>query len=149
MVVVELFARKFNNEALMETKEHIKALIIDDSPYIHTLMSALLKREGVKNIFHAHNGDDGLKMFIQIEPDIIFLDNIMPKTSGLEVLQAIRKSNHECKVIMISSMSSAQAIEDSKILGANYYLVKPFLPEKIRYVLDRFLKIDNLISLSI
>jgi response regulator of citrate/malate metabolism len=124
----------------METKEDIKVLIIDDSPYIHTMMSVLLKKEGINNIFHANNGDDGLKMFFQIEPDIIFLDNIMPKASGMEVLEKIRKSNHECKV---SSMVSTQAIEDSKTLGANYYLVKPFLPEKIRYILERFLNLEN------
>jgi two-component system, chemotaxis family, chemotaxis protein CheY len=133
----------------MEIKENIKALIIDDSPYMHALMNALLKKEGISHIFHAHNGDDGLQMFFQIEPDIIFLDNIMPKTSGMEVLEELRKSNHDCKVIMMSSMASVKAIEDSKNFGVNYYLVKPFLPEKIRYIINRFLTSDNLVRLAI
>lgn len=129
----------------METKENIKALIIDDSPYVHTLLNSLLRREGIRNICSAYNCDDGLKMVFATQPDIIFLDNIMPKTSGMEVLKAIRESRLECKVIMISSMSSMQVIEDSKTLGANYYLVKPFLTEKIRYILERFLNLNSFI----
>jgi response regulator of citrate/malate metabolism len=130
----------------METKEHIKALIIDDSPYIHTLLNNLLRREGIRNISNAYNGDDGLKMVSDMQPDIIFLDNIMPKVSGLDVLKGIRDKNYDCKIIMISSMSSVQAIEDSKALGVNYYLIKPFLAEKIRYVLERFLNLNSLIQ---
>jgi len=149
MILGSYSDRKFTKESNMETIEHITALIIDDSPYIRTLVGTLLKKEGVKNISYAHNGEEGIKMFFETEPDIVFLDNIMPKTSGMEVLEEIRKTNPECKIVMMSSMTSVRTIEDSKDLGANFYLIKPFLPEKIRYVLDRFLKLDNLIPIAV
>jgi response regulator of citrate/malate metabolism len=133
----------------METTENMKALIIDDSPYIHTLLDAILKKEGITDITHGYSGDEGIKLFSEVQPDIIFLDNIMPKTSGMEVLEQIRQSDSECKIIMISSMSSINAIEESKVLGANYYLIKPFIPEKIKYVLQRFLNMNSYVATPI
>jgi CheY-like chemotaxis protein len=132
----------------MATKEDIKVLVVDDSPYIHILMTSLLRKEGIAHVFHALNGDDGLRTFIEAQPDIVFLDIIMPKTTGLEVLEELRKLNKECIVVMITSLASEKALDEAKDLGANYYLIKPFLPEKIHYVLERFLNL-NLIPATV
>ncbi|MDI6779204.1 MAG: response regulator [Bacteroidota bacterium] len=122
----------------MKTITDLKVLIVDDSSYMHTFIGTILKREGIKHLYHAMNGEEGINLFNEVQPDVVFLDNIMPKTSGLEVLEIIRKSNKESKIIMTSSITSTRSIELSKELGANYYLVKPFIPDMIRTLFNRF-----------
>lgn len=130
----------------MKTTTDLKVLIIDDSSYMHTFIGTLLKKEGIQRLYHAMNGEEGIDIFNEVQPDVVFLDNIMPKTTGLEVLEIIRKSNKESKIIMTSSITSSRTIELSKELGANYYLVKPFMPDMIRTLFIRFFPNSKLVA---
>ncbi len=126
----------------------MKILIIDDSPHIHAMIGVILKNEGYNDISHAYNGIDGFNVFLKINPDVIFLDNIMPKLNGIKVLEQIREIDKETIVIMLSSISNADFIIEAKILGINYYVLKPFLPDKIKSVIKRFSKLREEIQLT-
>ncbi|MCF8530217.1 MAG: response regulator transcription factor [Candidatus Nanopelagicales bacterium] len=108
-----------------------RVLVIDDNEDIRNLIAFLLGKEGY-TVTQATDGDEGLLEAINTKPDLILLDVIMPRVSGLETLTALRahkdKSVATIKVIMITANSRAEDVDEALARGANSYIVKPFRP---------------------
>lgn len=80
----------------------------------------------------APDGVSGLRLIKENKPDLIILDVMMPGVTGFEVLDAVRKDKDSkvrvIPVLMITSKSSTEDIDQALELGANSYIVKPFRP---------------------
>jgi two-component system, chemotaxis family, chemotaxis protein CheY len=114
-----------------------RALIVDDSPYNRSVLSAILKRMNLA-VDLAEDGEEGVQKFLATKPDVVFLDYVMPKMNGLQVLQEIRKANPDVLLIMVTSISASDDVTQAKAAGANAYILKPYAPEKIRDILKKF-----------
>lgn len=128
----------------MKQLEEIKVLVIDDSQHVHTMLKFILRKEGINSVSFSLNGFDGIKLAEEIQPDIIFLDNVMPKVGGLEVLAELRNKGYTTKIVMLSSVISENGVKKAKELGADYYIVKPFTPEKIIQVINKFFVMEEI-----
>ncbi|HAP35433.1 MAG TPA: hypothetical protein DCQ28_05630 [Bacteroidetes bacterium] len=113
-----------------------KALIVDDSAYNRTLLNAILRKKGL-SVETSDNGEDAVAKFSIVHPDIVFLDYIMPKKSGIEALTEMKKINPEFIGIMLTSISAAEDVQAAKAAGANGYILKPYEAEKIYEVLRK------------
>lgn len=115
-------------------KEAFKILAIEDNQDIRDLLAFILERDGFQ-ISTAADGISGLSLIKETQPDLVLLDVMMPEFSGLEVLDAIRRDKNskirEVPILMITSKSSIEDVDEALVLGANDYLVKPFRPEKL------------------
>ncbi|WP_427454687.1 phosphate regulon transcriptional regulator PhoB [Litorimonas sp. WD9-15] len=117
-------------------------LIVEDETSIATLLEYNLKREGFETGL-AQDGDMALLMAEERVPDLILLDWMLPKLSGVEVARRLRRKDATKDVPII--MLSARGEEDDRVtgldIGADDYLVKPFsMPElfaRIRALLRR------------
>lgn len=117
-------------------------LIVEDETSIATLLEYNLKREGFETEL-AQDGDMALLMAEERVPDLILLDWMLPKLSGVEVARRLRRKDATKDVPII--MLSARGEEDDRVtgldIGADDYLVKPFsMPElfaRIRALLRR------------
>ena len=115
-------------------------LIADDDPVVHESLGLYLSSEGYEHQ-SAHDGQQALEMFESLHPDLMVLDLMMPKVSGLDVCRQIRQNN-SVPIIMLT----AKGEEIDRILGlelgADDYIVKPFSPRevlaRIKAVLRRF-----------
>jgi DNA-binding response OmpR family regulator len=109
-----------------------KILIIDDEPHILRALSYILKKRGY-NIFTAANGEEGFKVAKEIIPDLIFLDVIMPKLNGYEVLKRLKKDPllKSTYIIMLTVKNEEIDEELAKKYGVDEYILKPFSPLKI------------------
>ncbi len=114
-----------------------KALIVDDSAYNRTLLNAILRKKGLA-IELAENGDEGVQKFTMFQPDIVFLDYIMPKKSGVEALTEMKKINPNFIGVMLTSISASEDVQEAKAAGANAYILKPYEAEKIYEVLKKY-----------
>jgi len=114
------------------------ALIVDDSEYIRNLLGIILKKEGL-TVYSAENGTAGMERYREFKPDLVFADILMPGISGLDMLKEIKKINRNAKVIVLTSLSAQIHVTTALEAGADYYVLKPFTPEKIREVLQKFL----------
>ena len=112
-----------------------KILIVDDEPFIRTLLEETLEEfedEGVE-LLVASNGIEGWKIIQQERPDLIFLDVMMPKMSGYEVCQRIKQDNALSNIYVIMLTAKGQEVdrERGQEVGADEYVTKPFDPDHI------------------
>ena len=102
----------------------MKVLIVDDDIHILDTLGYVLRREGYE-VFNAADGQQGLKQWLAVVPDIMVLDGILPKVDGFEVCRQVRQQG-STPIIMLSARST----EDDRIralqLGADDYVTKPF-----------------------
>lgn len=117
-------------------------LIIEDETAISTLLEYNLQREGFETAL-AEDGDEALLMAEERVPDLILLDWMLPKLSGIEVCRRLRrrKTTADVPIIMLSARGEEEDRVTGLDVGADDYLVKPFsMPElfaRIRALLRR------------
>jgi len=100
-------------------------LIVEDEPTLQKTLSVALAQEGYE-VKSALDGEEGLKMARESQPNLILLDLILPKMDGFEVLDELKKdtATQSIPVIVLTNLESAQDIEKALALGATTYLVK-------------------------
>ncbi|MEO9871840.1 response regulator [Ekhidna sp.] len=104
----------------------MRILIVDDSTYIRSSLKTLLEQHGYNVVGEAKNGEMAIDLTMELKPDVITLDNILPDMTGLDVLKTINTNDFDLYVIMISAVGQQSAIVEAKENGAKHYLVKPF-----------------------
>ncbi len=100
-------------------------LIIEDEKGITDFLKQGLEEEGYAVSF-AYNGADGLEVALNSNFDLILLDWMMPKMSGLEVCKAFRKSNTTTPILFLTAKDTIQETIEGLRAGANDYIKKPF-----------------------
>ncbi|MEC1719181.1 response regulator transcription factor [Schinkia azotoformans] len=107
-----------------------KVLVVDDEPAIITLLQYNLQQSGF-DVSSAMDGEAGIKMVMEENPDIMILDLMLPKLDGIEVCKKLR----EDKIMIPILMLTAKGDEFDKILGlelgADDYMTKPFSPREV------------------
>jgi DNA-binding response OmpR family regulator len=106
-----------------------RILIVDDEERIINFLKANLKASGY-DVLVATNGAEALEQFRTHEADLVVLDVIMPKMSGIEVLKELRTFSAVPVIILSAKGSDRDRIEGLK-LGADDFLAKPFNPEEL------------------
>jgi two-component system, chemotaxis family, chemotaxis protein CheY len=115
-----------------------KVLIVDDSLFMRqSIKSALVTSGKYEIVGEAANGDQGIEMALELQPEIITMDNILPDMLGVDIIKELRKEEVTSKIIMISAVGQDNIIEECKKSGANDYLVKPFTNEVLIERLDK------------
>jgi two-component system, OmpR family, alkaline phosphatase synthesis response regulator PhoP len=102
-------------------------LIADDEPNIVMSLEFLMQRAGYQ-VRVASNGEDALRLAIELVPDLLLLDVMLPKMSGFEVCQKLR-ANSACqamKVIMLTAKGRDTEVAKGLAMGADAYITKPF-----------------------
>lgn len=119
-----------------------RILVVDDEPEIHTVLGKLLSKEGF-TVENAYNAMDAYESVAKKRPDLIILDIMMPKISGIEVCNKL-KSDPATKDILILIVSAKDAQPDrieGLDAGADDYVSKPFhlksLVRKIEHMLEK------------
>jgi len=109
--------------------ESSKILLVEDEPHLAKGLQFNLEREGYE-VFLVDNGVSALDQLREKDFDLIILDLMLPKMSGLEVARTIRETNIRFPILMLTAKSSKKDKEVGLEAGADDYLTKPFhLPE--------------------
>lgn len=108
-----------------------KVLIVDDSPYMRSIIKTALVDEGFDVVGEAGDGETAIDLALDLEPDLITLDNILPDMMGLEILKILTQEGTSAKIIMVSAVGQQTMVNKGMELGAADYLVKPFTSESL------------------
>ena len=110
----------------------LKILVIDDSKTIRRTAETLLSKEGCQ-VFTAIDGFDALSKIADHQPDLIFVDIMMPRLDGYETCSLIKhnKMFRQTPVIMLSSKDGLFDRARGRIVGSEQYLTKPFTKDEL------------------
>lgn len=116
-----------------------RILVIEDDPAIRQGIRDALEFEGYLPL-QAPDGDEGLRMAMQVDCDLVLLDLVLPKRDGLEILREVRATRPSLPVIVLT----ARGGEDDRVrglqLGADDYVVKPFSVRELLARVDAVLR---------
>lgn len=107
-------------------QKNATAVVIDDDPDAVDLFSDYLENKGVEVVGKGHDGSEGFELFKKLNPDIIFLDVIMPRYDGFYTLKKIREINSNAKVIMVTADFSPETKKKLKEMNATDIIYKPY-----------------------
>jgi two-component system, OmpR family, alkaline phosphatase synthesis response regulator PhoP len=110
-------------------------LIVDDEQHIRLLIEQTLEElldEGIE-LYTAADGEEALAVIEAQQPDLVFLDVMMPKKNGLEVARAVRGDlgMPDPHIVLLTAKGQAHDREEGLAAGANRYLTKPFDPDEL------------------
>ena len=126
------------NDLQLEGK---KILIVEDDLPSIKYYETLLKNSGA-DISIFHNGKEFIDYINQKEEkiDLVFLDFLIPLINGIECLRIFRKMWKNVPVLMLTAYSSEQSKTEAYLAGCNEYVLKPIYPEKIFFLIEKYLK---------
>ena len=110
----------------------LKILVVDDSKTIRRTAETLLTKEGCQ-VFTAIDGFDALSKIADHQPDLIFVDIMMPRLDGYETCSLIKHNKlfRQTPVIMLSSKDGLFDRARGRIVGSEQYLTKPFTKDEL------------------
>ena len=131
----------------------VKAMVVDDHPFIRASVSMLLQQENIEVIAQADNGADAVQRARELAPDLIILDIAMPRLDGLQVISRIMTDQPHCKIVVLTSQSPIfYAMRCMKAGAAGYISKNDDLDELVRAikaVLTGYTFFPNLASSSV
>ena len=120
-----------------------KALIIDDEPHVRKYIGLILRSIGATSIIEASDGAEGFVVYQKERPDLVLLDVNMPVQNGIETLKQIRSANADALVVMLTSLTLRQTVEEAVEGGALHYIRKDMAREELVALLKDLLTEDS------
>jgi len=114
---------------------HGTALLVDDEAHIRKYVGLILRQLGAPNLIEATNGEEAIAAYQREAPDLVLLDVNMPVMNGLETLKKLREIDPNCVVIMLTSLTNRQTVEEALELGAANYIRKDTPKDEIKKAL--------------
>jgi CheY-like chemotaxis protein len=109
--------------------QQLRVLVVDDNPFMRTILRSLLSSIGVKRISEARDGIAALEKIREDTPDVVILDWEMPLLNGPELVRIVRSPGKfptpDIPIIMLSAHGERWRIVESVKLGVNEFLCKP------------------------
>jgi len=121
-----------------------RVLVIDDSQEIRDFLSEYILQPKGFEVLTASNGLMGLEMAIAKEPDLMIVDQQMPRLTGLEVLEKLKERGIEIPAILATAHGSEETAVAAFRLGIRDYVIKPFDADEISESVDRALRESRL-----
>ncbi|GBC99744.1 Chemotaxis protein CheY [bacterium HR17] len=115
-----------------------KVLVADDAAFIRMKLRKVLEELGLE-VVEAANGAEAVRQFQEHRPDLVLLDITMPEMDGLSALKSVMQLDTTARVVMVSALGQESVVMQALQAGAKDFVVKPFQPEQIKQVVQRWL----------
>lgn len=109
----------------------IEILIADDAPFIREIVKQVFKNTDVKVIGEAQDGEEIIKLAKEKKPQVILMDLVMPKKSGIEAAKEIREQFPDIKIIAFTTIDQNTMVLKALEAGCCDYVTKPFQAETL------------------
>ncbi len=117
-----------------------RIVLVDDAVFMRRQLREILENGGYDVVAEGEDGSEALELYETHRPDLMTLDLVMPRMSGVEALRELRRRHPEARVVVCSSVSDQSSIFEAIGLGARDYVRKPISPERILAAVAQALK---------
>jgi len=118
----------------------VRVLIVDDAVFMRSMIREILTRTGRFEILaEAANGQEAVDRFVELRPDLVTMDIVMPEMDGIEATKEILRIDPGATIVICSALGQEALVVESIAAGARDFIVKPFAPDKVLAVLETVL----------
>ena len=122
----------------MDMKTRI--LIADDASFMRQMIREILEPEGFEIVAEASDGVEAVEQYEAVKPEIVTMDIVMPRRSGIDAVRDILERDPHAKVVMCSALGQETLVQESLEAGALDFIVKPFQPDAVVETLRRLIE---------
>ena len=115
----------------------LRVMIVDDALFMRNMLKDIFVRAGYEVVAEAEDGEVAIERYSEVKPDLVTMDIVMPRKSGVEALQDIMASDPDARVIMVSALGQDSLVLEAVESGAKDFIVKPFKEEKVLEIVKR------------
>ena len=116
-----------------------RVMIVDDSRLVRVQLEDVLKGTDYEIAAYCRSGEDAIKQYAEVQPDLVTMDIIMQGMDGLDAAEVILKNNPQARIVMISSLAYDDTFERARAIGAKGFVDKPFHQEQLLKVFEQAL----------
>jgi len=117
----------------------LTCLIVDDSAFMRFHLRRMMDSFDGVIASEAANGNEALREYGRLRPDIVLMDIVMPGLEGVETVKRICSEDPKARVIMISSVSYQEKVAEAMSAGAKCFIPKPVTTEELRRAIQSVL----------
>jgi two-component system chemotaxis response regulator CheY len=110
----------------------IRVLIVDDALLIRQMLRTILVRAHYDVVGEAADGAEAVQRYMELRPDVVLLDIMMPLMDGVEALREIVAHDPDARVVMCSALDQKAVVNEALAAGARDFINKPFTPDNVR-----------------
>ena len=118
----------------------MRVLLIDDHALFRFGLRELLERRGIQVLDAVGDCEQGIRLVVETQPDVVLLDMRMARMSGLEVLKALRAAEQKMPIAMLTTSAEERDVVSSLQNGAQGYLLKDMEPEDLITALEEIVR---------
>lgn len=115
----------------------LRVMIVDDALFMRNMLKDIFVRAGYDIVGEAGDGVEAVELYEELQPDLVTMDIVMPRKSGIEALQTITGKHPQACVVMCSALGQESLILEAVQAGARDFVIKPFKEEKVLEVVRR------------
>ena len=117
-----------------------RILIADDASFMRQMIRDIIEPEGYEVVGEAADGVDVIDQFLKLRPDLVMMDIVMPKRSGIDAVKAIKVEDPGAIVVMCSALGQEMLVMEAMDAGAKDFIVKPFKPDSVLSTLKKVME---------
>jgi two-component system chemotaxis response regulator CheY len=108
-----------------------RILVADDASFMRMMIREIVENEGYEIVGEASDGIQAVEMYRELHPDIVTMDIVMPRRSGIDAVREIVELEPSACIVMCSALGQESLVSESLQAGARDFIVKPFKPESV------------------
>ena len=104
----------------------LTVMLVDDSAFMRNMLKKLITEAGATVVGEAQDGELAISKFSECQPNLVFMDIMMPNMNGIEALKGIMASDKNAKIVMCTSVGQEKVVTEAVEAGASDFVIKPF-----------------------
>jgi two-component system chemotaxis response regulator CheY len=120
-----------------------RVLIADDASFMRQMIRDVIEPEGFEVVGEASDGVEVVEKFKELHPDVVMMDIVMPKRSGIDAVKGIVAMDPTARVVMCSALGQETLVMEAIEAGAKDFIVKPFKPDSVVATLRKALEKES------
>ncbi len=117
-----------------------RVLIADDASFMRQMIREIVESEGFEVCGEASDGVEAVDEFKRLQPDVVTMDIVMPRKSGIDAVRGIIALDPGACVVMCSALGQETLVTEAIQAGAKDFIVKPFKPDAVIETLKKALE---------